>query len=170
MDKDIDVHDSRSTEESVASYSYSACVGSTAWDWSHRQIQFELWTKHMLFSTLAACMYRFPTTIHHWCCSTTGAVTEATCIPLSEQTDWPWQLINFCTMLVLSNQNVKNPNFAEHAVWYYPYNTNKAGCWIRTGPHPPSVTNSSSFALKTSLDLGKQTSSGVTTCQTFYGQ
>ena len=30
MDEDIYVHDFRSTEESVASYSYSACVGSTA--------------------------------------------------------------------------------------------------------------------------------------------
>ena len=29
-DEDIYVHDSRSTEESVASYSYSACVGSIA--------------------------------------------------------------------------------------------------------------------------------------------
>ena len=170
MDKDIDVHDSRSTEEPVASYSYSACVGSTAWDWSHRQIQFELWTKHMLFSTLAACMYRFPTIIHHWCCSTTGALTEATCIPLSEQTDWPWQLINFCTMLVLSNQNVKNQILLSMQYGITHITLTRQGVGSGQALTPPLSQTHHHFCAEDVAGPWKADFVWCYACQTFYGQ
>ena len=163
MDVDVYVHDFRSTEESVASYSYSVCVGSTAWDWSHRQIQYEVLNKIRAFQHVCCMyMYRFPVVIQHWCCSTTWAVTEATCIPLSEQTECPWQLTNLCTMLVLSNQYVKYQMLLSMQYGLTHISLPRQGVWSGHALTRLCHKLIISFALKTSLDLGKQTSSGVT--------
>ena len=94
MHEDIYMHDFRSTQQYVASS--STCVDSIAWAWSDGQIQFDF-MNNICALQHACCRYVLisysvgvtigPIVIQYWCCSTTGAVTEATCVAQSEQTD-----------------------------------------------------------------------------------